>query len=117
MLVVERASLLGDNPKITSAAVQQGQYGGYVVNFELGDDDAKKWATVTGNNVGRQVAIILDNLILQYPVVKEKIPNGRSQITLAMHRSKNCGHSHLSLKREVLKFRLKFPKKIRLVPV
>ena len=68
--------------KILSSTVSTGDLGQNVVNFELGEEDAKKWAKVTGDNVGRQIAIILDNVILQYPVVKDKITGGRSQITL-----------------------------------
>ncbi|HOV14586.1 MAG TPA: protein translocase subunit SecD, partial [Spirochaetota bacterium] len=81
-LLVEKESLLGDNMKILSSTVSAGDLGNHVVNFELGEEDAKKWAKVTGDNVGRQIAIILDNVILQYPVVKDKITGGRSQITL-----------------------------------
>ncbi len=82
MLVVEKESLLGENVKISSAAVQQGNLGQYVIGFTLEGQDADKWAQVTGENVGRQIAIILDNVILETPTVQEKITGGRSQITL-----------------------------------
>ncbi len=82
LIVVEKESLLGENVKIQSATVQQDGLGRNVINFVLEGDAAKKWATVTGNNVGREIAIILDNVVLENPVVQEKIPNGRSQITL-----------------------------------
>ncbi len=82
MLVVEKESLLGENVKIQSASVQTGNLGQYVINFVLDGDDAKKWADVTGANVGRQIAIILDDTILETPVVQERITGGRSQITL-----------------------------------
>ncbi len=81
-LLVEKESLLGDNMKILSSTVSAGDLGQNVVNFELGEEDANKWAKVTGDNVGRQIAIILNNVILQYPVVRDKITGGRSQITL-----------------------------------
>ncbi|HQJ05886.1 MAG TPA: protein translocase subunit SecD, partial [Spirochaetota bacterium] len=82
MLVVEKESLLGENVKIQSASVQTGNLGQYVINFVLDGEDAKRWAEVTGANVGRQIAIILDDIILETPVVQEKITGGRSQITL-----------------------------------
>jgi protein-export membrane protein SecD len=82
MLAVEKESLLGENPKITSATVDSDQYGRNVVNFTLDDKDAKKWAQVTGDNINREIAIILDDIILTNPVVDEKIPTGRSQIRL-----------------------------------
>ena len=82
MLVVEKESLLGENVKISSAAVQQGNLGQNVIGFTLEGKDADRWAEVTGANVGRQIAIILDNVILETPTVQEKITGGRSQITL-----------------------------------
>jgi len=82
MIVVEKESLLGENVKIQSATVQQDGLGRNVINFVLEGEAATKWATVTGNNVGREIAIILDDVVLENPVVQEKIPNGRSQITL-----------------------------------
>ena len=39
-------------------------------------------AETTRDNIGRQIAIILDDFILQSPVVQSEIPNGRSQVTL-----------------------------------
>jgi len=41
-----------------------------------------KWAMVTGANVGRKIAIVLDNTVQSAPVVRERIPSGRSEITL-----------------------------------
>ncbi|MCG8571244.1 MAG: protein translocase subunit SecD [Spirochaetes bacterium] len=80
--VVEKESLLGSNPQVDSASVQPGQMGNYVINFVLKGDSAQKWAQVTGDNVGREIAIILDDVILTNPVVDERIPNGRSQVRL-----------------------------------
>ena len=82
ILAVEKESLLGENPKITFATVDSDQYGRNVVNFTLDDKDAKKWAQITGDNIDREIAIILDDIILTHPVVSEKIPTGRSQIRL-----------------------------------
>ena len=82
MYVVKKESLLGQNVKITSAAVQQDQLGRNVINFKLEGDDAKKWTKVTGDNIGNEIAIILDNVILEKPVVQDKITGGSSQITL-----------------------------------
>ncbi len=82
MLAVEKEPLLGGSPKITSASVDSDQYGSNVVNFTLDDKDAKTWAQVTGDNINREIAIILDDVILTNPVVNEKIPTGRSQIRL-----------------------------------
>jgi SecD/SecF fusion protein len=41
-----------------------------------------KWASITGANVGKRIAIVLDDIIQSAPVVRERIPTGRSEITL-----------------------------------
>ena len=39
------------------------------------------FARVTGNNVGRQLAIVLDNIVQSAPVINERIPSGDASIT------------------------------------
>jgi len=41
-----------------------------------------KWAAITGANVGKRIAIVLDNIVQSAPVVRERIPSGRSEITM-----------------------------------
>lgn len=41
-----------------------------------------KWASITGANVGKRIAIVLDDIVQSAPVVRERIPTGRSEITL-----------------------------------
>ncbi|MDR0516202.1 MAG: protein translocase subunit SecD [Fibromonadaceae bacterium] len=41
----------------------------------------KKFASVTGNNVGKQMAIVLDGQVISAPTIKDRIPNGEAQIT------------------------------------
>lgn len=55
--------------------------GGSVVNMTMNDRGAQEWATVTKNNIGRPVAIVLDNAVYSYPNVNDEIPGGRSEIT------------------------------------
>ncbi|MCH5150312.1 MAG: protein translocase subunit SecD [Spirochaetales bacterium] len=87
-IVVSTESLLRDpkNPdesiKIKSATVDPDNLGRYVINFTLEGDAVERWAKATKKNIGRQIAIILDDVVLQSPVVQSEIPNGRSQITL-----------------------------------
>jgi protein-export membrane protein SecD len=84
MLAVKKESVLGDKIDILNAGVQQDQFGHYVISFELGPEDTKEWANVTEIAAKNQdeIAIILDDVILEHPLVKDKIPHGRSQITL-----------------------------------
>lgn len=55
--------------------------GGSVVNMTMNDRGAQEWATVTKNNIGRPVAIVLDNAVYSYPNVNKEITGGRSEIT------------------------------------
>lgn len=41
----------------------------------------KKWAKMTENNIGKFVAVVLDNAVYTAPRVNGKIPNGRTSIT------------------------------------
>ena len=81
-IVVSNESLLGDNPKVKSATVDPDNLGRYVINFTLEGEAVDRWAKATRENIGRQIAIILDDVVLQSPVVQSEIPNGRSQVTL-----------------------------------
>src|SRR5690606_11264881 len=41
----------------------------------------KEFARVTGANVGKQLAIVLDSVVYSAPVIQGRIPNGRASIT------------------------------------
>lgn len=51
------------------------------VSVELNKTGEKIFAEVTEQNVGKQLAIILDGNIYSAPVIRERIPSGRAQIT------------------------------------
>jgi SecD/SecF fusion protein len=51
------------------------------VTMRMNGEGARKWRTLTANNIGRPVAIILDNLVYTAPTVQGEIPNGNSSIT------------------------------------
>ncbi|MBE0550970.1 MAG: protein translocase subunit SecD [Ignavibacterium sp.] len=51
-----------------------------VVNMEMNSEGATDWARITGANVGKRIAIMLDGVVFTAPNVKGKIPGGRSQI-------------------------------------
>jgi SecD/SecF fusion protein len=48
----------------------------------MNSEGAKAWAQMTAANIGKQVAISLDNAVITAPVVQSEIPNGRSTITM-----------------------------------
>jgi SecD/SecF fusion protein len=51
------------------------------VSLSMNGEGAKTWARITKDNVGKQVAIVLDDYVYSYPVVNQEIRGGRSQIT------------------------------------
>jgi SecD/SecF fusion protein len=51
-----------------------------IVTMEMNSEGATEWARITGANVGKRIAIILDGVVFSAPNVKGRIPGGRSQI-------------------------------------
>ena len=51
------------------------------VSMTMDSEGARRWARITGANIGRPVAIVLDGFVYSYPNVITKINNGRSSIT------------------------------------
>ena len=70
-----------DGDVIVDARQDYGQNSGVEVEIQMNRDGAKKWKQLTGNNIGRQIAIVLDDYVYSYPVVNDEIPNGRSSIS------------------------------------
>ncbi|MVM39937.1 protein translocase subunit SecDF [Spirosoma sp. HMF3257] len=74
-----RAPLEGD--VITDAANDYDDRGRPEVTMNMNPEGARKWKNLTAANVGRPVAILLDNLVYTAPNVQNEIPNGRSSIS------------------------------------
>lgn len=74
-----RASLSGD--VITDARQDIGQNGGNQITMSMNAKGAKDWKKITGNNIGKSVAVVLDDYVYSFPVVNDEIPNGRSEIS------------------------------------
>ena len=51
------------------------------VSMSMTREGARVWARLTDDNVGKQIAIVLDGLVYSYPNVNEKIEGGNSSIT------------------------------------
>ncbi len=72
--------LTGDT--ITDARVRPGgQLEGPYVTVDLDERGAQVFAAITSANVGRKIAIVLDNIVYSAPVIREPIPGGHVQIT------------------------------------
>ncbi len=52
-----------------------------LISLQFNDEGSKIFEDLTANNVGKQIAIYIDNVQLSAPVVQEKITGGRAQIT------------------------------------
>ena len=55
--------------------------GNYRVNMTMTPEAANTWATVTKENVGKCVAVVLDDVVYSAPRVNQEISGGRSEIT------------------------------------
>ncbi len=66
---------------ITDARQDYGQRNEVEVDIQMNAEGAKAWKRLTGENIGKQVAIVLDNYVYSYPVVNQEIGGGRSQIS------------------------------------
>lgn len=73
-----KAPLEGD--VIVDARQDFGQTGEPEVTMRMNATGANKWKRLTGANVGRRIAIVLDNLVYSAPVVQNEIPGGSSSI-------------------------------------
>lgn len=51
------------------------------VSMSMNAEGTRTWARITGANIGKPVAVVLDGFIYTYPNVITKISNGRSSIT------------------------------------
>lgn len=50
------------------------------VLMSMNTEGTSKWARITGANIGKRIAIVLDGAVYSAPVVQSKIPNGNSVI-------------------------------------
>ena len=51
-----------------------------IVTMEMNSEGSRDWARITGANINKRIAIVLDNAVFSAPVVRNKIIGGHSQI-------------------------------------
>lgn len=73
------AQLEGD--KVIDARRDVGQSGEVEVTMMMNGQGASQWRNLTKANIGRSIAIVLDDVVYSSPNVQNEIPNGRSSIT------------------------------------
>jgi len=69
-----------DGSVIKDASNDYGQ-GTEEVSFTMDEKGTQLWKRITAENIGKSIAMVLDNNVYTCPQVQSEIPNGRSQIT------------------------------------
>ena len=77
-LVESKPALMGD--VITSAHVVNNGFS-VAIGFKMNTSGAKKFAEITRQNIGRLLAIILDDKVLMAPMIQTQISGGNGSIT------------------------------------
>jgi len=66
---------------IVDARQDYDQVGNVEVSLNMNSEGARVWKRLTGENIDKQVAILLDNHVYSFPTVRSEIPNGMSSIS------------------------------------
>ena len=75
----DQAPLEGD--VVTDARQTLDQTSRPAVSMQMNAEGARKWRKLTSENVGRRIAVVLDDYVYTAPVVNGEIPNGQSEIS------------------------------------
>ncbi len=70
-----------DGKAVSDASSNYDPLRGNEVSMRMNAEGARNWARITGQNVGKQVAIVLDDKVYSAPNVNDKIEGGSSSIT------------------------------------
>jgi len=81
LLIKREVELTGDMLIDATTEFSQSGFGQPYVSLELNDKGAAIFSSTTGANIGKRLAIVLDGEIYTAPVIRERIPSGRAQIT------------------------------------
>ncbi len=79
-MLKRKPELTGEVITNAQAQIEQGGLGGAVVTMQMDAEGSREWARVTGANVNKRIAIVLDNAVFSAPNVRQKIIGGNSQI-------------------------------------
>ena len=66
---------------VTRATSEYDNLQGQVVSMTMNDEGARQWSRITDQNVGKAIAIVLDDQVYSFPNVNQRIDGGRSQIS------------------------------------
>ncbi|MGA8020908.1 MAG: protein translocase subunit SecD [Desulfobacterales bacterium] len=80
-VLVKQATLMTGEAIRTARMEIGGRYNEPYVALTFNDRGARLFEKITAENVGRQLAIILDDIVQSAPVIQERIAGGKAQIT------------------------------------
>ncbi len=80
ILLKDKALMTGEAIKTAHVRIG-GTYNEPYVSLELTDRGARLFEKITGANVDKRLAIVLDGVVRSAPVIRERIGGGRAQIT------------------------------------
>jgi len=82
LLLEKKSFLTGDSVKDVSVSFNsQSEFNEPIVVVKLNVEGTKKFAKVTGANIGRRIALIVDGKVQSAPMVREAIPSGELVIS------------------------------------
>ncbi|MBI4846444.1 MAG: protein translocase subunit SecD [Candidatus Omnitrophica bacterium] len=79
LLIEKTAVMTGES--LAHAIVDRDQYGRPSIKLEFTKEGARMFSNITGANVGRRLAIVLDAEVYSAPVINERISGGNAEIT------------------------------------
>lgn len=71
---------------IQESSYSENHYGDYVINVRLKPDYHATWVELTASNIGKALAIVVNNNVYSYPTVQTEIRGGRFQISGVVNR-------------------------------
>ncbi len=77
---VKKAAELTGGVIVNARATIDPSFNQPIVEMEMNSDGAREWARITGANINKRIAVVLDNAVFSAPNVLSKITGGRSQI-------------------------------------
>ena len=81
ILVAKKSALSGDTLVDATTDFSQSTFNQPYVSITFNKQGGVTFGEVTGANVGNRLAIVLDGTVYSAPVIRERIPSGKAQIT------------------------------------
>lgn len=84
---IYRLFLVNKTPELTGDVIEDAQANidpqttEPIVSMEMNSEGARDWALITGSNVDKRIAVMLDGYIYSAPTIQEKIPSGNTRIS------------------------------------